>query len=136
VKGWLWRAVATTVDNGPPRTGIGRWLRRLPRLRDPGDERFQGPDEPYPKHWRSLPDVPPVGIADGPAGQQRLRRELQLLPPEWRAVLWARDGEHLPAEQVAAKLGLTVAQQRRILNRARAALRDALVEQPRPENGQ
>ena len=134
MKGWLARSVASTVEKGRPRTGIGQWLRWLPRLGDPGDQRFQGPDESYPRHWRRLPDEQPVGFADGPAARQRLHREMQLLPPQWRAVLAARDGAHLPAEQVAAELGLTVAQQRRILNRARAALRDALADQPRPRN--
>jgi DNA-directed RNA polymerase specialized sigma24 family protein len=53
------------------------------------------------------------------------------LPEPWRAVLLARDGDRVPAERVAADRGLTVRQQRRLLTRARAAVRDALASQVR-----
>jgi hypothetical protein len=43
----------------------------------------------------------------------------------------ARDGLLLPAERVAADHGLTVGQQRDVLGRARAAVRDALAQQER-----
>ena len=96
------------------------------RLRRPGGSRFQGSDEPYPRHWR-VPAPWPAGFTDGPAIRERLERAVRRsLPPLWRAVLLARDGDRRPAEQVAAELGISLAQQRCILNRARAAVRDEL----------
>jgi RNA polymerase sigma-70 factor (ECF subfamily) len=128
VKGWLARAVASTAEHGRAGSPIRRWIRWLPGRGDPVDPRFQGPDEPYPRHWRTFPIPWPDGFTDDPAVRQRLRRAVESLPAPWRAVLLARDGAHVPAERVAADLGVTVAQQRRMLGRARAAVRDALAD--------
>lgn len=104
--------------------GRVRWL---PGRGEPVDARFQSVDEPYPRHWRTPPTPwPPDAITT-----QRLQRAVQALPDLWRAVLLARDGDRVPADRVAADRGLTVGQQRRILNRARAAVRDALATQVR-----
>ena len=104
----------------------------MPGHADPVDPRFQGSDEPYPRHWRTGPTPWPAGSTDDPAVRERLDRAVQALPPLWRAVLLARDGERRPAEQVAADLGITVAQQRRILDRARAAVRDEVAGRREP----
>ena len=65
----------------------------------------------------------PLGLA-GRQGTVRVPGAVRSLPPVWRAVLLARDRDRRPAEQVADDLGISLAQQRRILNRARAAVRD------------
>jgi RNA polymerase sigma-70 factor, ECF subfamily len=128
MKGWLARAAASAAEHGPARSRIRQWIRWLPGHSKPADPRFQGTDEPHPRHWRTFPAPWPAGFTDDPGTQQQLRRAMLALPAPWRAVLLARDGAHLPPERVAADLGITVAQQRRILNRARAALRDCLAE--------
>jgi RNA polymerase sigma-70 factor, ECF subfamily len=133
VKGWLARAVARTAEHGAARSAVRRWIRWLPDRGEPGDPRFQGSGEPYPRHWRTPPAPWPTGIAAAPAIQARLRGAVRELPDLWRAVLLARDGARLPAERVAADLGLTVGRQRRILNRARAAVRDSLAEPLTPD---
>jgi RNA polymerase sigma-70 factor (ECF subfamily) len=104
----------------------------LPGHAEAVDSRFQGPDEPYPRHWRSGPTPWPAGSADDPAVRERLDRAVRSLPPLWRAVLLARDGDRRPAGQVAADLGISLAQQRRILNRARAAVRDEVAGRREP----
>jgi DNA-directed RNA polymerase specialized sigma24 family protein len=132
VKGWLARAAASTARHGPARSGVRRWIRWLPDHADPVDPRFQGADEPYPRHWRSGPAPWPAGFTADPAIRERLDRAVRSLPPLWRAVLLARDADRRPGEQVAADLGISVAQQRRVLNRARAAVRDELAGRHEP----
>ena len=126
MKGRAARAVASTAEHGPARSRWRRWIRWLPGHTDPVDPRFQGPDELHPRHWRIPPAPWPAGFTDDPAVRERLSRAVQALPALWRAVLLARDGQRRSAEQVAADLGITVAQQRRMLDRARAAVRDEL----------
>ena len=122
MKGRLATAVARTAEYGPTRSAVRRWVRWLPGRGEPVDTRFQSADEPYPRHWRT----PPTPWPSDAITTQRLRKAVAALPDPWRAVLLARDGDREPAEGVAADRGLTMAQQRRILNRARAAVRDAL----------
>jgi DNA-directed RNA polymerase specialized sigma24 family protein len=127
VKGWLATAVARTAEYGRSRSAVRRWVRRLPGRDEPVDARFQSADEPYPRHWRTPPTPwPPDAIT-----AERLQQAVEALPELWRAVFLARDAERLPAQQVAEAHGLTVGQQRRILNQARAAVRDALAAQER-----
>ena len=132
MKGRAARAVASTAEHGPARSRWRRWIRWLPGHTDPVDPRFQGPDELHPRHWRIPPAPWPAGFTDGPAIRERLERAVQSLPPLWRAVLLARDGDRRPAEQVAAELGISLPQQRCILNRARAAVRDELAGRREP----
>jgi DNA-directed RNA polymerase specialized sigma24 family protein len=132
LKGWLARAAARSAEHGPARSGVRRWIRWLPAHADPVDRRFQGSDEPHPRHWRTGPTPWPAGSTDDPAVRERLDRAVRSLPPLWRAVLLARDGDRQPAEQVAADLGISLAQQRRILNRARAAVRDEVAGRREP----
>jgi RNA polymerase sigma factor (sigma-70 family) len=126
MKAWLARAAATTVLRGEGRTRIARWARWFRRASPVPDSAFQGPDEPYPGHWRHNPEPWPSGVAADPAAQQRLREALDDLPATWRAVVDQRDVAGRSSEDVAHELGITVEQQRRILTMARAALRDQL----------
>jgi DNA-directed RNA polymerase specialized sigma24 family protein len=57
-----------------------------------------------------------------------LRRALADLPPRWRAVVERRDVEGVDAATVARESGLTGAQQRAMLKRARAELRHRLMK--------
>jgi RNA polymerase sigma-70 factor, ECF subfamily len=126
MKAWLARAAAATVLRGEGHTRIARWTRWFRRARPVPDSAFQGPDEPYPGHWRHNPEPWPPTVAADPAAQQRLREALDELPVTWRTVVHQRDIAGRPSEDVAHELGITVEQQRRILTMARAALRDQL----------
>jgi RNA polymerase sigma-70 factor (ECF subfamily) len=54
------------------------------------------------------------------------------LPATWREVVIARDGRGRDAVEVSQHLGLTLRQQRAILNRARARLRERLARHLTP----
>ena len=57
-----------------------------------------------------------------------VRREIERLPPAQRAVLTLRDIEGFGAEEVCNALDLTETNQRVLLHRARAKVRNALEE--------
>jgi RNA polymerase sigma-70 factor (ECF subfamily) len=104
-------------------TTWSRWFRPEPLVPDAA---FQDGSGPYPGHWRDFPEpwqLPGAGEA---------RAELLAvvdaavaeLPELWQRVLMAC--AHADDHQVADELGLTVEQERDILARARAAVRDRL----------
>ena len=128
MKAWLARAAAGTVTRGRGRTRVARWIRWFPRTGPVDDRAFQGPDEPYPRHWRRFPDPwPPVSAAEG-AVRRHLYAALDQLPATWQAVVRQRDVAGRDPERVADDLGISVEQQRTILNQARAALREQLAD--------
>ena len=112
-KGWLSRALASMALRGeePPSVDAAR---------------FQGPEDPFPGHWREFPARwPRIDPAD-PAVRARLRAAVGELPGPWQAVVRQRDVRGRPSAEVSDNLGLTAAQQRAMLNRARAFLRERL----------
>lgn len=112
MKGWLARAASSAAGRGAA---------------DPADDGlFQGRDDPYPGHWRQNPVPWPAGLTGDAAARRQLHDALDELPSPWRAVVRSRDVAGRDAAEVAAGLGLTPGQEQRILNQARAALRDAL----------
>ena len=126
MKAWLGRAAAATVLGGKEHARRGRWSRWFRGGGPVPDDAFQGPDEPYPRHWRHLPEPWPPVSGSEPAVRERLRRALDELPATWRAVVRGRDIADRDGDDVARELGITVEQQRTILNQARAALRARL----------
>ena len=137
MKGWLARAVAATAARGerPGRIRVARWEPVVPRTGPVDDDAFQGPGEPYPRHWRQHPAPWPPVSAEDPTVRRRLLTTLEELPPTWRAVLRKRDVEGRDGEQVARDLGISVEQQRTILNQARAAVRHRLDDVPTRGDG-
>ena len=118
MKGLLGRTAASTALLGRTSpAGGARWFSRSSAVEP---SRFQEPDEPHPGHWRR---PPAPWSADVPAAA-RVSEAVSALPGLWRSVLWARDGEHRPAGQVARALGLTTEQERRVLDQARATVRE------------
>ena len=125
---WLARAAAnTSLRSEEPRTRFARqparWLAPTPTV---PESRFQDAGEPFPRHWRRFPK--PWGLVDpsDPAARDALAAAIEELPATWREVVIARDGLGRDAGEVSARLGLTLRQQRAILNRARASLREHL----------
>jgi RNA polymerase sigma-70 factor (ECF subfamily) len=107
------------------------WARRFRAEPLVPDAAFQDSTEPYPGHWRRFPEPWPTVEAD--AAQDwtaKLRAALDAalagLPDLWRRVITAHDVEHRDEQRVADDLDLTGGQDRDILARARAAVRDEL----------
>jgi RNA polymerase sigma-70 factor, ECF subfamily len=128
MKRWLARAVANTTSRSEePRTRFARqparWFAPTPTV---PASRFQDAGEPFPRHWRRFPE--PWAIADpsDPAVRDALAAAIEELPATWREVVIARDGLGRDAGEVSERLGLTPRQQRAILNRSRASLREHL----------
>ncbi|WP_020392360.1 RNA polymerase sigma factor [Kribbella catacumbae] len=129
MKGWLSRAVANTALRGEERWNrIARWSRWLPAKPAVDDDKFRGADDPYHRHWREFPDPwRPVDPSD-PAVRKRLRDAMEELPQTWKGVVERRDVQDREPAEVSAELGITPEQQRAILNRARAFLRERLAQ--------
>lgn len=127
MKSWLARAAANTVLRGEhARNRVARWSRWFPTTPTVDEARFQGPSEPYPRHWRRFPSAWPPIDPDSPAVRDTLASALDELPPRWRDVVVARDVHGHGATEVSEQLRVAPAQQRAILNRARAMLRERL----------
>jgi RNA polymerase sigma-70 factor (ECF subfamily) len=129
VKAWLARATANTVLRGEqPRPRLARWSRWFPTTPTVDGSRFQGADEPHPRHWRRYPD-PWRAIDPGdPDVHGGLAEVIDELPRPWREVLIDRDVLDRDATEIGERRGLTPAQQRAMLNRARARVRERLAQ--------
>ncbi|MGV9802269.1 RNA polymerase sigma factor [Mycobacterium sp. NPDC003449] len=93
--------------------------------------RFRTGEDPWPGHWRSdsqpspFPETPENSVL----GAELIAvagRELEKLPDRQRTVVTLRDLLGFEAAEVCLLLGLTAANQRVLLHRGRAALRQAL----------
>ncbi len=82
-------------------------------------------DEYVPKDFRDWREIPSAAL-EGTELQDALRQALVSLPINYREVFSLRDIAHLSIDQTAQVLGLTVANAKTRLLRARLQLRDAL----------
>ncbi|HEU5279143.1 MAG TPA: sigma-70 family RNA polymerase sigma factor [Gaiellaceae bacterium] len=134
LKTWLFRILVNTAKT----RGL-REARSVPFSALAGDDseasvdpdRFFDAGERFPGHWA----VPPESWAGLPEGRllaretmDLVRREIERLPPAQRAVLTLRDIEGFGAAEVCNALDLTETNQRVLLHRARAKVRNALEE--------
>lgn len=93
--------------------------------------RFRDAGDPYPGHWR--PDEVPSPFPDTPEGSLLgselvavARAELDRLPERQRVVVTLRDMLGFDSAEVCEMLGISVANQRVLLHRGRAAVRQVL----------
>ncbi|CAN5298242.1 sigma-70 family RNA polymerase sigma factor [soil metagenome] len=93
--------------------------------------RFRDSADPYPGHW--LSDEAPAPFPDTPEGSllgdeliEITRRGLDTLPERQRVVVTMRDMLDLDSGEVCELLDISVANQRVLLHRGRAALRQVL----------
>jgi RNA polymerase sigma-70 factor (ECF subfamily) len=93
--------------------------------------RFRGSDDPYPGHW--LPHEVPAPFPATPEGSvlgneliALARRELDKLPERQRVVVTMRDMLGLDSAEVCELLDISVANQRVLLHRGRATVRQVL----------
>jgi RNA polymerase sigma-70 factor, ECF subfamily len=92
-------------------------------------DRFRGPHESYPGHWRAFPSD--WGRSADVRVQERetvrtVMTAIAELPPTQRTVIRMRDVEGYGSEEVCALLGVSEANQRVLLHRARSRVRAAL----------
>jgi RNA polymerase sigma-70 factor (ECF subfamily) len=94
-------------------------------------DRFRTADDPYPGHWKQgeepspFPDTP-EGSVLGNELVDIARRELDTLPDRQRAVVTLRDMLGFDSSEVCEVLDISIANQRVLLHRGRAAVRQAL----------
>lgn len=93
--------------------------------------RFRPADDQWPGHWRE--DAVPSPFPDTPEGSvlgdelvEVARRELAKLPERQRMVVTMRDMLDFDSAEVCELLDITVANQRVLLHRGRAAVRQVL----------
>lgn len=93
--------------------------------------RFRDSADPYPGHW--LSDEAPAPFPDTPEGSllgdeliEITRRGLDTLPERQRVVVTMRDMLDMDSGEVCELLDISVANQRVLLHRGRAALRQVL----------
>jgi RNA polymerase sigma-70 factor, ECF subfamily len=82
-------------------------------------------DEYVPKDFKDWLEIPSRAL-EGSELQNALQRALESLPQKYREVFTLRDIAHLDIDETAQLLGLTVANAKTWLLRARLQLRDAL----------
>jgi RNA polymerase sigma-70 factor (ECF subfamily) len=92
-------------------------------------ERFRGPDDPFPGHWRSYPTDWRTLPEQRLLSQETLdlvAQTIEELPDAQRAVITLRDVTGCSSEEVCDALGLSEGNQRVLLHRARARVRARL----------
>ncbi|WP_225440018.1 RNA polymerase sigma factor [Amycolatopsis eburnea] len=134
-KTWVYRILVNTAKKrGLAERRSVPWTSLLSQDEDHGPTvdpaRFQDADGAYPGHWREAPAAwtSPEDTALNLEVRRVITTVLDELPARQRAVLSLRDvGDHT-AEEVCAMLQISAANQRVLLHRARAAVRERLAE--------
>jgi RNA polymerase sigma-70 factor, ECF subfamily len=92
-------------------------------------ERFRGPDDPFPGHWRAYPGdwhrLPDEALTQGETLKVVIGA-IEALPPAQRMVIALRDIQGCEPEEVCALLEVSEGNQRVLLHRARSKVRAAL----------
>ncbi|MEU6557952.1 sigma-70 family RNA polymerase sigma factor [Streptomyces sp. NPDC046915] len=94
-------------------------------------DRFRGPEERWPGHWRVFPErwpvIPEDEVLSGEL-RQRMGRVLESLPRRQREVIELRDVYGYSADEACWMLDISAVNQRVLLHRARARMRDSIEE--------
>lgn len=131
---WVYRILVNTAKRRGQREKRDVPLSSLPSeyhdapTVDPA--RFQGPEDPYPGHWREFPAPWPEPEQGALAGEirEQLALAVEQLPDRQRTVLVLRDIQGYGSDEVCEILQISAANQRVLLHRARAFVRGALEE--------
>jgi RNA polymerase sigma-70 factor (ECF subfamily) len=92
-------------------------------------DRFQGPGEPYPGHWRQSPaawDMSPDEVALSHELRGVISAAIAALPASQQSVITLRDLEGWSALETCNILQISESNQRVLLHRARAKVRSAI----------
>ncbi len=139
-----WVAVLRGIDGFEGRSSLRTWtfriLTNIARTRGVREQRavpnsslgptvdparFRGPDDQYPGHWKMFPiEWPSPEEAAVEAERSGIvAAAIARLPERQQLVISLRDVHGFPSDEVCELLGLTRANQRVLLHRARAAVR-------------
>jgi RNA polymerase sigma-70 factor (ECF subfamily) len=135
-KTWLYRILANRARTRAVREG--RTIPFSALAEKDGDEHAVDPGRfDADGTWRDPPagwtEETPERLALAAETRAVMEAAVQALPPSQRAVLVLRDEDGLETEEICNLLGLTVTNQRVLLHRARARVRQALEEHMRGE---
>jgi RNA polymerase sigma-70 factor, ECF subfamily len=92
-------------------------------------ERFRGPDDPFPGHWKSYPtnwETLPEQQLLARETLELVQRAIEELPEAQRVVITLRDMTGCSSEEVCEILSISEGNQRVLLHRARARVRAQL----------
>jgi RNA polymerase sigma-70 factor (ECF subfamily) len=142
-----WLAVIRGIDRFEGRSSLRTWVYRIllniaktrgvresrvVPVADTGPTvdpaRFRGPGDPYPGHWREPPPAWPSPEGEVEAKEMWVCVEdaLAELPRRQRIVIALRDIDGYSSDEVCTLLEISAANQRVLLHRARAAVRQRL----------
>jgi RNA polymerase sigma-70 factor, ECF subfamily len=135
LKTWIFRILTNCAKTRAQREGRSIPFSSLPEfnsdLSEPAvdPERFRGPDQQWPGHWVSFPrswdEIPEERILS----QETLaciQEAIDDLPPGQREVITLRDIEGWASDETCTLLGVSEANQRVLLHRARSKVRRAV----------
>jgi RNA polymerase sigma-70 factor (ECF subfamily) len=135
LKTWIFRILTNCAKTRAQREGRSIPFSSLPEfnsdLPEPAvdPERFRGPDQQWPGHWVSFPrswdEIPEERILS----QETLaciQEAIDDLPPGQREVITLRDIEGWASDETCTLLGVSEANQRVLLHRARSKVRRAV----------
>ena len=135
LKTWIFRILTNRAKTHALREGRSVPFSSLPEfnsdLPEPvvEPERFRGPDQQWPGHWISFPnswdEIPEERILSQET-LTRIQEAIDALPPGQREVITLRDIEGWPSDETCNLLGVSEANQRVLLHRARSRVRRAL----------
>jgi RNA polymerase sigma-70 factor (ECF subfamily) len=135
LKTWIFRILTNCAKTRAQREGRSIPFSSLPEfnfdLPEPAvdPERFRGPDQQWPGHWVSFPrswdEMPEERILSRET-LARIQEAIDELPPGQREVITLRDIEGWASDETCALLGVSEANQRVLLHRARSRVRRAL----------
>ena len=126
---WVYRILVNIArKRGSREQRTVPWTSLLPDEPTVDPSRFRGPDDQYPGGWRAFPDSWPTTETEVLAHEVRatVAAAIESLPPRQQVVLTLRDIDGHDAAQVCDLLDISMANQRVILHRARAAVRGRL----------
>jgi RNA polymerase sigma-70 factor (ECF subfamily) len=135
LKTWIFRILTNCAKTRAQREGRSVPFSSLPELNsdlpepavDP--ERFRGPDQQWPGNWVSFPrnwDEMPEERILSQETLARIQKAIDDLPPGQREVITLRDIEGWASDETCTLLGVSEANQRVLLHRARSKVRRAL----------
>ncbi len=89
-------------------------------------DRFRTADDPYPGHWQTPPEPWPEERLEQAETRDAALAAIAGLPPRQREIITLRDIAGFSAEEACNALEVAETNQRVLLHRARAAVRNAL----------
>lgn len=132
---WVYRILVNTAKRrGAREKPTVPWSSLLPTEEDKGPtvepSRFADAGDPHPGHWRAFPAQWPSPEQEALATEIRAQVAAALaeLPTRQRVVITLRDVEGYESDEASSILGISAANQRVLLHRARAYVRGRLEE--------